>query len=82
MQYKMSFESENVITEFIKQIFHKLKQTLVEDNIRGGFMMVEFYFNVSVELYTLLFGEQKLRKMIVSTNSEPAMSPWRVRRTE
>jgi hypothetical protein len=38
MIYTLPFESDETTAEFIMRIFHMMKQTLVEDNVRHAFV--------------------------------------------
>ena len=59
-QYKLPLSNDNSTVKFIQKIFHSLKQTLIEDNVRNAFKMLGFEYDVSHTPYTLLFREEKL----------------------
>jgi hypothetical protein len=41
MNFKFRLESDDSTAVFIRRIFHKMKQTLVEDNVRTAFIQIE-----------------------------------------
>jgi hypothetical protein len=64
MSYKLPFEDEDGTAGFLKRIFHNLKQTLVETNIRSAFIMLGLTYDIRQTPYSLLFNERKLRESV------------------
>jgi hypothetical protein len=62
MNSKLPLESDEYTAGFIKRIFHLMKQTLVEDNVRSTFMQLGPSYNVEATLYFLYFSEDVLRE--------------------
>lgn len=62
MHYKLPLGDDDSVTEFLRKIFHILKQTVVEDNVRSSFLMLGFEFDIDFEPYILRFDETKLRQ--------------------
>jgi hypothetical protein len=58
----LPFANDNLTVNFIRNVFHALKQTFVPDNVRGAFKLPELEFNITQTPYTLLFREDKLRR--------------------
>jgi hypothetical protein len=61
MQDKLPFGSANRTVRFIQKVFHSLKQSLVEDNVRNAFRMFGFGFDITSTQDTPLLREEKLR---------------------
>jgi hypothetical protein len=40
MNFKLPFQNGETTADFIKPVFHLMKQTLVEDNVRSAFMQL------------------------------------------
>lgn len=62
MNYTLPMETDEKAAEFIQRIFHLMKQTLVEDNVRSAFMQIGLQYEIERCPYVLLFDEQKLRQ--------------------
>jgi hypothetical protein len=62
MNYKLPLESDETAAGFIKRIFHTMKQTLVEDNVRSAFVQLGLRYDIETIPYLLLFDEQVLRQ--------------------
>jgi hypothetical protein len=62
MNYRLPLDSDETAAGFIKRIFHIMKQTLVEDNVRSAFTQLGLRYNIDIIPYTLLFDEHELRQ--------------------
>jgi hypothetical protein len=62
MQYKLPLANDFLTVSFIRNAFHALKQTFVQDNFRSAFKLLGLEFNITQTPYTLLFREDKLRR--------------------
>jgi hypothetical protein len=62
MNYKLPLDFDETTAEFIKRIFHTIKQTLVEDNVRSSFMQIGLQYNIETSPYLLSFDEDVLRQ--------------------
>jgi hypothetical protein len=62
MNYKLPRDSDETTAEFIKRIFHTIKQTLVDDNVRSSFMQIGLQYNIETSPYLLSFDEDVLRQ--------------------
>jgi hypothetical protein len=62
INYKLPFDGDDSMAMFIKRIFHNMKQTLVEDNVRSAFIQIEVRCNIDIVPYCLIFGESTLRE--------------------
>jgi hypothetical protein len=57
MNDRLPLESDERTAEFIKHIFHLMKQTSVEDNVRSAFMQLGLQYNIEAILYLLHFDK-------------------------
>jgi hypothetical protein len=62
MNYKLPLETDETTAAFIKRIFHAMKQTLVEDNVRSAFVQLGLHYNIEADPYVLRFDEDVLRQ--------------------
>jgi hypothetical protein len=62
MNYKLPLESDETTAGFIRKIFHTLKQTRVEDNVRSSFMQIGLQYNIESTAYLLSFDDNVLRQ--------------------
>jgi hypothetical protein len=60
MNYRLPLETEETTASFIERIFHMMKQTLVEDNVRSSFMQLGLTYNINSIPYVLIFDENVL----------------------
>jgi hypothetical protein len=70
INYKLPLDSDDSTAMFIKCIFHNMKQTLVEDNLRSTFTQIGVRYNIDAP-YRLIFDESILR------DSPGFISLWR-----
>jgi hypothetical protein len=47
---------------FIQRIFHNVKQTLVEDNVRSAFIQIGTRYNLDIVHHRLKFNQSTLRE--------------------
>jgi hypothetical protein len=62
MNCMLPLETDETTEGFIKRIFHMVKQTLVEDSVRGSFMQLGLTYDIDTIPYVLIFGEHVLRQ--------------------
>jgi hypothetical protein len=62
MNYKLPLKTDGTTAGFIKRIFHMMKQTLVEDNVRSSFMQLGLTYDIDPIPYGLIFDEYVLRQ--------------------
>jgi hypothetical protein len=62
MNFKLPLDSDDTTAGFIKRIFHRMKQTLVEDNVRRSFMQIGLQYHSETSPYLLSFDEDVLRQ--------------------
>jgi hypothetical protein len=62
MTYKLPLGSDEHTAGFIKRVFHLIKQTLVEDNVRSAFMQLGLQYNNETTPYLLHIDEGVLRE--------------------
>jgi hypothetical protein len=62
MNYRLPLKTDETTAGFIKRIFHMMKQTLVEDNVRSSFMQLGLTSDIDPILYVLIFDEHVLRQ--------------------
>jgi hypothetical protein len=55
-------DSDETTARLIKRIFHTMKQTLVENNMRSSFMHIWLRSNIETSPYLLCFDEDVLRQ--------------------
>jgi hypothetical protein len=60
MNYRLPVETDKTTAGFIKQIFHMMKQTVVEDNVRRSFMQLGLTYGIDIIPYVLIFDEHVL----------------------
>jgi hypothetical protein len=53
---------------FMKRIFHNMKQTLVEDNVRSAFFQIGVWYNINLGPYRFIFDESTLRESQCSSH--------------
>jgi hypothetical protein len=61
MNYRPPLETDETRAGFIKQIFHMMKQTLVEDNVRSSFTQFDLTYHINTIPYVLIFDEHLLQ---------------------
>jgi hypothetical protein len=59
---QLPFQNDETTIGFIKHIFHNLKQSSVEDNVRGAFVHLDLTNQLDVIPYFLVFNEDELRE--------------------
>jgi hypothetical protein len=62
MNYTLLLESDETTAGFLIHIFHMMRQTLVEDNVRHAFVQLGLRYNIDTSPCTLFFDELILRK--------------------
>jgi hypothetical protein len=62
INYQLPFQNDETTVGFIKRVFHNLKQSLVEDNVRSAFLHLGLPYQVGVTPCLLLFNENVLRE--------------------
>jgi hypothetical protein len=62
MNYQLPVRNDKTTVGFIKRIFHNLKQSRVEDNVRSAFMYLGLTYQVDTTLYLLIFDENVPRE--------------------
>jgi hypothetical protein len=76
-------DEEQAAAAFIIKVYHDFKQTMVEVNISDAFSAIDFSYDISHELYELLFDEEKFRQsrgfLELWERDVPADSLWRRR---
>jgi hypothetical protein len=60
MNYGLTLETDEAMAGSIKRIFHRMKQTLVEDNVRSSFMQLGLTYGIDTIPYVLIFDEHVL----------------------
>jgi hypothetical protein len=75
-----TWNEESGTFAFIIKLYHDFKQTMVQVNIWGAFSAIGFSYDITQNLYGLLFDEEKFRKVAASWNSGRVTRPWRVYR--
>jgi hypothetical protein len=60
MNYTLPMKDDEMTAGFIKRIFHLMKQTLVEDNVRSAFMQLGLRYDIETNPYVPRFDEQVL----------------------
>jgi hypothetical protein len=68
MNYMLPLENDETTVGFIMRIFHIMRQTLVEDNVRHAFVQLGLRYNIYTSPYTLLFAERVLRESLGFTS--------------
>jgi hypothetical protein len=61
MNYRLALGTDETTAGFMKQIFHMMKQTLVEDNGRSSFMQLGLTYDIDAIPYVLMSDEHVLR---------------------
>jgi hypothetical protein len=59
---ELPLEKDETSAGFIKRIFHTMKQTLVEDNVRSAFGQLGLHYGIEADHYVLPFDEDMLRR--------------------
>jgi hypothetical protein len=62
MNDRLPLDSDDTTAGFIKRIFHTMKQTLAEDNVRGSFTQIGLQYHNETSPYFLSFDEAVLRQ--------------------
>jgi hypothetical protein len=62
MKSRLPLESDDSASTFIKRIVHRMKQTLVPDNVRSALVHIAIRYRTEVDLYLLIFDESVLRQ--------------------
>jgi hypothetical protein len=60
MNYRLPLETDETTAGFIRRIFHMMKQTLVETNVRSAFRLAGLRYDIDRNRYILLFDENML----------------------
>jgi hypothetical protein len=58
----LPLETDEITTGFIKRIFHMIKQTFVEDNVRSSFMQLGLTYEINTIPCVLIFDEHVPRQ--------------------
>jgi hypothetical protein len=61
MNDRLPLETDETTAGFIRRIFHMMKQTLVETNVRSAFRLAGLRYDIDRNPYVLLFDENVLR---------------------
>jgi hypothetical protein len=61
MNYSLFLGEDDITVGFIKRIFHLMKQTLVEDDVRSAFTQLGFRYDIETNPSVLRLDEQVLR---------------------
>jgi hypothetical protein len=75
-KYRLPLDSDETTTGFIKWIFHTMKQTLVENNVRNSFLQIRLQYNIEKSPYLLCFDENVLRQNPGFTSLWQRDYPW------
>jgi hypothetical protein len=62
INYRLPLGDDETAAAFIKRIFPNMKQTPVEDNVRGAFMQLALSYDTAAIPYLLVFDENVLRQ--------------------
>jgi hypothetical protein len=62
MNYKFLLDGDEMTAGFVKRIFHIMKQTLLEDNVRSAFMQRGLRCDIETSPRVLLFDANVLRR--------------------
>jgi hypothetical protein len=62
----LPLKANETTADFMKRIFHMMKQTLVEDNGRNSLMQLGLTYDIDTIPYVLTFDEHVLRQRFTS----------------